>query len=110
MQQVQDQLQFQIETPNDRELARRFADRQRELSELNSKMSTYQQQQNAKKDRDRWRVLSPALAASLVPIDKYPERGLSAEVVFSDEAQFISPKKMAFEKLKAAILKGDIKI
>ena len=29
MQQCQDQLQFQIETPNDQELARRFADRQK---------------------------------------------------------------------------------
>lgn len=34
MQQCQDKLDFQIETPSDQELARRFADRQRELSEL----------------------------------------------------------------------------
>jgi len=33
MQQCQDQLQFQIETPSDQELARRFADRQKELTE-----------------------------------------------------------------------------
>lgn len=71
MQQVQDKLEFQIETPNDEELAKRFADRQREISELDSEMSVYHQQQNAKKDRERWRNLPPALAASLVPIDKY---------------------------------------
>lgn len=32
MQQCQDQLEFNIETPDDKELARRFADRQRELA------------------------------------------------------------------------------
>ncbi len=31
MQQCQDRLEFQIETPDDRELARRFADHQREI-------------------------------------------------------------------------------
>lgn len=33
MQQCQDQLQFNIETPDDRELARRFADHQKELAD-----------------------------------------------------------------------------
>jgi len=32
MQQVQDRLEFQIETPSDTELSKRFADRQKELN------------------------------------------------------------------------------
>lgn len=38
MQQCQDQLQFQIETPDDQELARRFADRQKELTDRLSEL------------------------------------------------------------------------
>ncbi len=34
MQQVQEKLEFEIETPSDKELAKRFADRQAELAEL----------------------------------------------------------------------------
>lgn len=39
MQQVQDQLGFRIETPDDAELARRFADRQKELTDRLAKMA-----------------------------------------------------------------------
>ena len=69
MQQCQDRLEFQIETPNDKELARRFADRQREISELNSEMSTYHKQQRAKKEKSvrakAWHLLKDKIPKGL---------------------------------------------
>jgi hypothetical protein len=37
MQQVQDRLEFQIETPSDKEIAKRFAENQKSLDGLYSK-------------------------------------------------------------------------
>ncbi|MGK0269480.1 MAG: hypothetical protein ACI88H_000111 [Cocleimonas sp.] len=37
MQQVQDRLEFQIETPSDQEIAKRFAENQKSLDGLYSK-------------------------------------------------------------------------
>ena len=44
MQQCQDHLEFQIETPSDQELARRFADRQRGVDELRDRLMDGPQQ------------------------------------------------------------------
>tara|TARA_R110000803_G_scaffold5230_11_gene17379 strand:- start:4833 stop:5048 length:216 start_codon:yes stop_codon:yes gene_type:complete len=53
MQKVQDQLEFNVEIPSDSELAKRFAERQRGLSEQVQGLSTYAMNQAKKKTRNR---------------------------------------------------------
>jgi hypothetical protein len=50
MQQVQDKLVFKIETPNDKEIAKRFADNQKSLDGFYSKKPQVKHKKRVKKN------------------------------------------------------------
>jgi hypothetical protein len=50
MQQVQDRLEFQIETPSDEEIAKRFAENQKSLDGLYSKNPQVKHKKRVKKN------------------------------------------------------------
>lgn len=67
MQRCQDQLDFNIETPSDTELAKRFAKRQQFLAGRVDELSTYHQQQNQMKTKKNLEEDEPCQGFEISP-------------------------------------------